>query len=684
MNTWMKQVWKKTITVVLVVTMLSGFVPVRAQEVQPAEVSVVNTTEEVDGCWVYDIPDDWSIGSWANYADWGNPIVGNRVWAVPPSTFGEIDGTITLNKDGQPTAVPTVRVEFWVKKLNANAPRSFVVEVVREDGTRQEVYRTSSSDMSAEWAPVSAQGDGRPSGIRFYSNGNNDMIVMDGIKITLCYPEVQPTATPTEIPPTATPWPTPTPSPTYTPTPTSSPTPYPTSTPTATPTATPVAADTNNIVPSPAAVVEFDDEMRQCVNNYIAIVSSGNMASAASVETRSVQIHPPVEAMESCIQSQLISFPGTGGVCLNPTRVLVVKDHTDSQNGWAVEYRCTDTPQGPVVLGNTSTMSPGAGGAIAGVMVIAMAIYYWGAQPQTVELYWEPHVPEEAVAAGKMIAQTWEEAEDFLLSLAYKPATLHFGNPTSYSQLFDGDGLASTVRFYLPVNDALWNQQVWFYHASGRQVDAETVAVIQLMGTGSLGTTLSSYIVTTRSDGTAGMTLWDTLSHLLSFGYEVPEALPGVRVRGGDHSSDGDPLATARKDALWYTTLNWAKGFTNAGQMPPWNWCGYRPPTAPKGEACACVNFALFIARQVINGLGQVKEKVTQGLGVILNSNSTAVGGFKPANPNAASFSEGMRPMGNGNTFGKDEGWQTLDPNNPDHQGWIDRCPDDFGLKLAH
>ena len=93
------------------------------------------------------------------------------------------------------------------------------------------------------------------------------------------------------------------------------------------------------------------------------------------------------------------------------------------------------------------------------------------------------------------------------------------------------------------------------------------------------------------------MSLWDAMVELLSPGYNVPTPLPGVRVRTGSHSSDGDPLATAKKDAMWYSVLNWAKSFTNAGFRPPWNWCGFRA----SDDACVCVNYLLEIFREVIH-----------------------------------------------------------------------------------
>lgn len=664
--------------------------PVEMQEVavgrSPQGVTMTLEARQVsESCYEWKV-DNTSAGTW-DRGSWELAPTGGEVYWDSAADGAWMGFSISENSAW---GTPISATYYWYSFIVAPTGTGglLVVETVKNgQGTGQGWGQPSEGLSQTPTYYGGASSDPYVTG-GIVRSGGIKKLGWDEFKLIKCYqPNQQPTATPTSVPPTFTPtpvpptstpthtpWPTATPTPTFTATPTRTPTPRPTNTPTPTPTATPVAGDTNMIVPPAALVVQTDSQTQDCINNYLAVLSSGEIG-VASAAVRAPQVYPPIRALTYCMEPQLVSAPGTGGVCLHRQRVLVVKDVQAGQSGWAIEYRCTDTPQGPVVLGSTTTMNPVAG-AIAGTMTLALAMYYWGAQPTVVEIYWEPASGNQVIETGKTLAQTWQEAEDWLLSMAYKPATVHYGSPSSYSQLFDGEDLAATIRFYRPVNEALWNEKVWFYNATNRSVDGETVALLQMMAPGTMGTTLNSFLITTRNDGTPGMSLWDTMAHLLGFNYEVPKPHEGVRMRGGTHSSDGDPLATAKKDSLWYTTLNWAFAWTFFEVRPPWDWCGYRQVD----NACACVNYNLTIARVVVNALGVVSQKVTRGLSVLLNDNGTAMGGFTPTNPGASQMTEGMRPTQS--TFSSANGWETLDPDDP--SSWLHsaHCPRDFGLGL--
>lgn len=252
------------IVTMISVMVLSSGIPAAAQggtpqPSSPAAEAILDAEMQHQGegesCWVYDIQDDQPIGTWINPENWGDPVSGNRVWAVPSGTWGVIDGSLFFNKEGQPSTTPNIRVELHMKMLNAYNPRSFRITYLHEGGD-DVITEISTVGMSTSWEVLDITVNGlsnSPMGIRFFSSGGNDMVVMDAIVISLCYPAEGPTVTPPSPTPTATATPTQPPTPTATATFTLTPMPTNTPTPTPCPTQPPVATATPRPTVDPEA-----------------------------------------------------------------------------------------------------------------------------------------------------------------------------------------------------------------------------------------------------------------------------------------------------------------------------------------------------------------------------------------------------------------------------------------------
>lgn len=382
---------------------------VQSAHAQPG-IASVTAMASPDGCWVYDVNDDWPIGNWANYENWGEPVAGSRLWAVPPGSFGAIDGMITLNKDGQPSTVPNVRVELQAKKISANAPRSFVIKIVLEAGGEVEILNTSSSSLPLGWQAFNVNGGGRPSGVRFYSDGANDMVLMDAIKIYLCYADV-PTATPTNtaVPPATS---TSLPTATNTPLPTETNTPIPTATSTPSPTPSP----TNTLPPSPTPTATPPQVV--AVENW-AFTQAEIVWAPLAMGTNPLPW--PVEEGGDICPAAL------RGLCLSPMEVVcpggLVEEFVVAQNvpgGPGIYqpyelvkvYRCRDATAGdtnPVAVMLTSAVTPQD--AITGA---AIGFTWWSFLPTTREQVWAP-IGEGLYAAGQTVVAQGQYAKEWIV-----------------------------------------------------------------------------------------------------------------------------------------------------------------------------------------------------------------------------------------------------------------------------
>lgn len=650
----------------------------------------VDTPDGTESCWQWVVNNQTPVGTWhtiqwpeypppgdIGYNDWDSNGASFEFRMVEDPSWGEpVSGTISW---------------YW-NRFSPDGPGTVErVQIYQENGGGM-TWMTLSELLSVEPVPweyalvnswlhydrvrISTPGGTTPWGIGL-------RVGWDNFKFVRCYEVTTPTATPTRTP---TRTPTPTATPTRTPVPTATPTRTPTRTPvpTATPTRTPIASVTPEEpsvhTPDVAPVVNTESTT-PCQYLNMGLVASGGwvMGSTSSVPAQESPIAgPPVRSHPNCFHaSNFIGVRPPSGVtpeqCPNPQRVVIAKETESGVYAWSEEYQC-DQVSGQIVVGTTATLNPMA--TIAGLLFGAYASYV-AVQPDTVKFVWRPLIAG-GVEQGEIIVNNIQEAKAWVYSLLYKPATPQetgLPEPVRYLQYAWGADTTLTMRVYRNVPDfELWNQLGWL--REGIYLPG-AIAVFQFPYVDTNGNvrlktfTFSSVPLAgnpTTLMASVAEQLMDTWIHLPPRPETPPICLSG-------HSCGANPDLVAKKFGMYHQVMTWAREWIDALHIPPWHWCGYRPSDG----ACACTNYWLQIAKQVIDGAGQVKWKVEKGLIAIVNSNSTAFGDLLPTgtngNPNVFEpFTESARPRGN---QWKSDVWETIEPGS-------DKCRDDWwGLTLA-
>jgi len=436
--------------------------------------------------------------------------------------------------------------------------------------------------------------------------------------------------------------------------------------PTATPTEFP---PTLQIYPTPGAVV-LGTLANQCKNQYLALVTSGSGGvRQAEVAPESPPWSPPA-TNSACYPSQNTSWVPTSANCRNPERILRVRDINGGEAGWSVEYRCPDNQQaGALLVGGIGTTGINP---VVGFAIVASAAVMLTSNPATVTVVME-RAGSGIANAGRFFANSIQEAQDFILGIGAKPATMNMRNPNHYVVLLEDGVSTGSLRVY-PEGPINWRELVYI-QPLGTPVDLQTVAVLQTIQDGSRGPTLVTRVYSRRQNG-AAMPLEDALALELKEGYHPEGLYPGAQPWEPEKHS-GDSLAKGKKWAGYNKYLNQNIAWTSINTRPPHDWCGYRA----YDNTCACANYDYTLARWVIETLANevvnARLKVSRGIALMWALNPTALTDVKPRVNGANQWSEGMKPKG-----ARFDDFQTINPDNPDDPN-RDKCPPHFGLMLA-